>query len=105
LTGRVPFGHSGDDLYAIYKSIISMPVKFPKKSQDIPARPFIEQLLQIDPEKRLHGQSAKRDPWLQGTNWDYYLGKFIKPPLVPSIDPVDISSAALLDDVIYVFFN
>lgn len=104
LVGRVPFGHIGDDLYAIYKEIISVPIRFPKKFQDIPARPFIEQLLQIDPEKRLHGSGTKKDSWLQGINWDYYLGKFIKPPLIPAIEPVDITSTTPLDDVIYVIF-
>lgn len=105
LVGRVPFGDNGDNLYTIYTQIISSPVKFPKKFQDLPAKPFIEQLLQIEPENRLQGQNIKKDPWLQGINWDYYLGKFIKPPILPKTEPIDLSSALPLNDVIYVIFT
>ena len=105
LFGKLPFGNEEDDLYSIYKEIISCPLKFPKKIVDIPAKSLIESLLCVNPDLRPTIQECKKDPWFEGINWDYLLGRFVKSPYLPSLAPIDTASGQPIEDIIYVIFN
>jgi cGMP-dependent protein kinase len=104
LVGKVPFGHEENDLYSIYKDIISFQFKFPKKFMDSPVKGVIEGLLEVEPEKRLKISECKNHEWLHGVNWDYLIGKFSKPPFIPKNQEIETLSGKPFDEVIYVKF-
>ena len=85
MIGTLPFGDGEEDLAKIYESILSGNYRFPKKFENIEARPFIEKLLNQDPSLRVTAHELKNNAWFIGINWEYLLGKQVKPPFIPRV--------------------
>ena len=87
LTGVTPF--VCDDQMESYRRIIKCQCKYPR-SFSAPAREYVEQMLQVDPSKRLgclkNGPAdVKNLSWFKGLDWRQLEAKAIKPPHVPAI--------------------
>ena len=72
LCGGVPFGESDEDPYVIYEKVIERKLIYPNFIDSrLPAKPFIDQLLNKIPGVRTEGSSEnlKSNPWLSTVNW------------------------------------
>ena len=72
LCGGVPFGENEEDPYAIYEKVMERKLIYPAfVDPRLPAKPFIEQLLNKNPGVRTGGsiENLKMNPWLAYINW------------------------------------
>ena len=76
LCGGVPFGESEEDPYAIYEKVLERKLVYPNfVDQRLPAKPFIEQLLNKNPSLRTGGSidNLKSHIWLSIIDWVLYI--------------------------------
>lgn len=86
LIGKLPFGDEEEDLFKIYEAILTGKFSFPKKFEQIQARPFIEILLNLEVGMRKNAQNLQKEKWFVGMNWEYLIGKRLKPPYIPKVN-------------------
>lgn len=98
LCGGVPFGETEEDPYMIYEKVLERNLVYPKFiDHRLPAKPFIEQLLNKNPGLRTGGsiENLKGHAWLININWDLLLSRNIPAPFIPEVPDLegDIRSA------------
>ena len=72
LCGGVPFGENDEDPYVIYEKVLERKLVYPSfVDARLPAKPFIEMLLNKNPALRTGGSidNLKGHPWLININW------------------------------------
>ncbi|KXS15838.1 Pkinase-domain-containing protein [Gonapodya prolifera JEL478] len=95
LFGFPPFHAESPD--RVFERILSRDLKWPEDDDASPeARDFIDQLLNMDPARRLGSRGAeevKRHSWFEGVDWDKLLSE--EPNFIPK--PSDISDTSYFD--------
>ena len=72
LCGGVPFGETEEDPYTIYEKVLERKLVYPNFiDHRLPAKAFIEQLLNKNPALRTGGSidNLKGHQWLNTINW------------------------------------
>ena len=106
--GCVPFGEEEEDTFKIYGKILDRNLKYPSYMSSTRCRPIIEKMLDSNPAMRGTVESLKEHHWFVGVSWDGILGKQIKAPFIPKLDPLNavlqkaLKTAKGLADVIKV---
>ncbi|CAD8084743.1 unnamed protein product [Paramecium sonneborni] len=90
ICGGLPFGEDAEDPFEIYKQITKKQLYYPTYMSDKTAKPFIEQLLNRQPELRLGGsyQILKQHNWFKDFSWDNLITKKIQPVFKPAINKI-----------------
>jgi cGMP-dependent protein kinase 1 len=76
MCGGVPFGENEEDPYLIYEKVLEQRLLYPSfVDSTFPAKKFIEQLLNKNPNLRTGGSvdNLKNHRWLSDINWVYYI--------------------------------
>lgn len=85
--GYVPFGEEEEDPTKVYKKILERKLTYPSYIGSQRSKSVIEKLLSLNPIKRGTIETLKDNPWFLGLNWEGLLGKQIKAPFMPKIEP------------------
>ena len=85
----VPFGSKEDDPYSIYEKILERNLQFPERGSLPIANNLIKQLLNANPSMRGTIETIKTHKWFKGVPWDNLLSKAFKPPIIPTLKPLN----------------
>lgn len=104
--GCVPFGEEEEDTFKIYGKILDRNLKYPSYMSSTRSKPIIEKMLDPNPAMRGTVETLKEHQWFVGVSWDGILGKQIKPPFIPKLEPLNaalqkaLKTAKGLQDII-----